>query len=94
MRALLTLLVLAVAVIVILVMTNIIDIRQTNEGRMPEIAVDEGELPEFEVDTADIDVTTEPRTVEVEVPTVSVRGADEAGDEPENRPEMAQEQAQ
>ncbi|MBC2779020.1 hypothetical protein [Parasphingopyxis marina] len=94
MRALLTLLVLAAIVIVVLVMTDVINIRQTNDGRMPEIAVDEGEMPEFEVDTADIDVATERRSVEVDVPTVSVRGADEVGEDRTDRPEMAEEEAQ
>lgn len=78
MRALLTLLLLAAVVIVILILTDVINISQTEEASLPEVQVEEGRMPEFDVDTADVDLGTERRTVEVEVPRVDVRGADEA----------------
>ena len=82
MRAILMLLLLAAVVFVVLIMTNVIDIRQTREGALPAVQVERGEMPEFEVDTADIDVGTERRTVEV--PSIEVRGAGEAEDEEAN----------
>lgn len=55
------------------------DVDQTEEGELPEVNVEGGNLPEFDVDTADVDVRTEERTVEV--PVIDVEEAD-AGDEP------------
>lgn len=44
-------------------------VRQTEEGKMPDVDVsaEGGKMPEYDVDTADVDVKTEKR--EVEVPT-------------------------
>ena len=53
------------------------DVAQTEEGEMPEVTIDGGELPEYEVDVADVEVTTEEKTIEV--PVVDVDPAD-AGD--------------
>lgn len=74
MRAILTLVIVAVVIVIVLIMTNVIDINQTQEGSMPEVNVEGGALPELDVDTADVDVGTETR--EVEVPTIDVEGAD------------------
>lgn len=55
------------------------DVEQTKEGELPDVDVSatEGQLPAYDVDTADVNVTTEERTVEV--PVVKVDEAD-AGD--------------
>lgn len=47
-------------------------VRQTEEGKMPDVdvKVEDGKLPEYDVDTADVDVKT--KTTEVEVPDVDV----------------------
>jgi hypothetical protein len=50
------------------------DVEQTEQGDMPEVEVKGGNLPEYDVDTADVDVRTEERTVEV--PTIDVEEAD------------------
>jgi hypothetical protein len=50
------------------------DVEQTEEGEMPEVDVKGGNLPEYDVDTADVEVGTEERTVEV--PTINVEEAD------------------
>lgn len=43
------------------------DIDKTEDGRMPEVNVDvkEGKLPKYDVDTADVEVRTETKTIEV-----------------------------
>ena len=74
MRAILTLLVLAVVVAIVLIMTGVIDIDQTEQAALPEL--DGGQLPEFDVDAPEVDIGTETR--EVEVPTIDVQSADEA----------------
>lgn len=79
MRAILMLILLAAIVLLVLVVTDVVNIRQTDEGRAPAIAVEEGRLPEFDVDTADIELDRERRAVEVDVPAVRVRGARENG---------------
>jgi hypothetical protein len=48
-----------------------IDLRQTQTGALPEIAVKEGKLPKYEANVATIDVGTETKTVEV--PKVEVK---------------------
>ena len=53
------------------------DVDQTEEGEMPELQVEEGNMPEYDVETADVDVGTEERTVEV--PTVDVTVPDAEG---------------
>lgn len=45
-------------------------VRQTEEGEMPEVEVKGGEVPEYDVDTADVEVTGEER--QVTVPDVDV----------------------
>lgn len=50
------------------------DVQQTEEGDMPEVNVEGGNMPEYDVDTADVNVETEERTVEV--PVIDVEEAD------------------
>jgi hypothetical protein len=45
-------------------------VRQTEEGEMPEVEVKGGNVPEYDVDTADVEVTG--RETEVTVPDVDV----------------------
>ncbi len=73
MRAILALLIVAVVVVIVLVMTDVINIDQIREASLPEL--EGGSTPAFDVDTADINVGTETR--EVEVPTIDIEGADE-----------------
>ena len=53
------------------------DVDQTQEGEMPEVEVTGGSMPEFDVETADVDIGTEEKTVEV--PTVDVDMPDADG---------------
>lgn len=48
------------------------NVEKTQEGELPEVDVNaqSGQLPEYEVETADVDVGTQPATVEV--PNVDV----------------------
>lgn len=48
-----------------------INIDQTKETKMPEVAVQGGQAPEFDVKTADVDVGTKTETLDV--PTVGTR---------------------
>lgn len=68
MRAILGLLLIVAIVVLGLVMTNVIDIRQTEEGS----------LPEFDVDTNDVEIGTETR--EVEVPVIETRDESDVED--------------
>ncbi|HYU31070.1 MAG TPA: hypothetical protein VEW48_02825 [Thermoanaerobaculia bacterium] len=45
-------------------------VRQTQEGKVPEVEVKGGQVPKYDVDAPDIQVKTEKR--EVEVPVVKV----------------------
>jgi hypothetical protein len=53
------------------------DVDQTEEGEMPEVRVEGGNMPEYDVETADVDVGTEEKTVEV--PTVDIEMPDADG---------------
>ncbi|ARS27475.1 hypothetical protein [Sphingomonas sp. KC8] len=67
---------------------GLIDINQTKETRLPEIAVEGGQAPAFDVKTAKVDVGTTTTSVdvpkvevgttkeEVKVPTVEVKKAE------------------
>jgi hypothetical protein len=46
------------------------DIKQTEEGEMPDVDVEGGNLPKYDVDAPDVDVEVEPR--DVTVPDVDV----------------------
>jgi hypothetical protein len=45
-------------------------VRQTEDGKIPEVQVKDGKMPKYDVDTAKVDVKKE--KVEVEVPKVKV----------------------
>ena len=49
---------------------GLIDINQTKETKMPEVAVTGGQAPAFDVDTAKVDVGT--KQTSVDVPKVDV----------------------
>jgi hypothetical protein len=51
------------------------NVRQTEEGEMPEVEVEGGQLPEYDVSTADVDVKTKETTIEV--PTLDVQSPSE-----------------
>jgi hypothetical protein len=51
------------------------NVRQTEEGELPDVEVKGGELPEYDVSTADVDVKTKETTIEV--PTVDVQSPSE-----------------
>lgn len=52
------------------------DVDQTKEAELPEVEVREGQMPEYDVDTAEVEVGTEEKTIEV--PTVDVKGPNDA----------------
>lgn len=56
------------------------DVEQTEKAELPEVEVKGGNMPEYDVDAADVDVTTEKRTVEVPVIEVDEADAGEPGD--------------
>lgn len=47
-----------------------IDIKQTEEGALPEVSVESGKMPEFDVTTGSVEV--EKKTVKVPVPDVNI----------------------
>ncbi len=53
------------------------DVEKTQEGEMPEVEVtsEGGQLPEYDVETAEVEMGTETRTIEV--PTAEIKSADE-----------------
>lgn len=56
------------------------DVDQTEEGAAPDIDINAGELPEFDVETADVNVTTGTRTVEIPTADVDVNVPDADGE--------------
>lgn len=62
--------VIAVLAIIAAFAFGLIDIDQTKETKLPEVAVEGGQAPAFDVDTAKVDVGT--RSTDVKVPTVDV----------------------
>lgn len=54
------------------------DVEQTREGELPE--VEGGQMPAYDVDTADVEVRTEERTVDV--PVIETEEADAGTDRP------------
>jgi hypothetical protein len=60
-------LVLMVALLMTLSLGAACRVQQTEEGEMPDVDVqtEGGKLPEYDVDAADVEVTTEERTVKV-----------------------------
>lgn len=60
-------------------------VEQTEEGNLPEYEVEqteEGNLPEYDVDAADVEITTEQRTITV--PDIDIEPAD--GDDDDDEP--------
>ncbi|SNS18214.1 hypothetical protein SAMN06295912_102148 [Sphingomonas laterariae] len=67
---------------------GLVDINQTRETKLPEVAVEGGQAPAFDVKTADVHVGTKSTSIEVpkvevgttkekvELPTVDVKKAD------------------
>lgn len=53
------------------IVTGFIDLQQTQEGRLPKIAVQGGSLPKYEANVAKVEVGSRNETVEV--PTVDVK---------------------
>ncbi len=47
------------------------DVDQTKDAKLPEVEVKGGQMPEYDVETADVDVTTKKKTIEV--PEVDVK---------------------
>lgn len=87
MRGIIVAVVLVVAVIAAFAF-GLIDINQTKDAKMPEVAVQGGQAPAFDVDTAKVNVGTKETSVDVpkvevgttktdvKVPTVDVQKAD------------------
>lgn len=80
MRGLLIGAVVIVAAVLVAMFLGLIDIDMSG-GRAPEVEVTEGETPEVAVTTGEVDVGS--KTVEVEVPTVDVKEAEDAKPEAE-----------
>lgn len=53
-------------------------VRQTQEGKAPEVEVKGGQVPKYDVDAADVEIKTEKR--EVTVPDVDVKMPPENAD--------------
>ncbi len=62
--------VVAVLAIVAAFAFGLIDVNQTRETKLPEVAVEGGQAPAFDVDTAKVDVDT--KTTDITVPKVEV----------------------
>ena len=56
------------------------DVDQTEEGEMPEVSVEGGNMPEYDVETADVDIGTKEKTVEV--PDIDITMPGDAEGEP------------
>jgi hypothetical protein len=56
------------------------DVDQTKEAELPDVEVKGGQVPEFDVETAEVDVGTEKKTIEV--PDVDVKMPDDAEGKP------------
>jgi hypothetical protein len=67
--------VVAVLAIIAAFAFGLIDIDQTKETKLPEVAVEGGQAPAFDVKTADVDVGT--TSTSVEVPKVEVGTTEE-----------------
>ncbi len=47
------------------------DVQKTQDGEMPKVTAEGGQLPKYDVETAQVEVGTETRTIEV--PTAEVK---------------------
>ena len=80
--------VLLMALLVVLA-TGACRVRQTEEGKMPDVDVsaEGGKMPEYDVDAPDVDVRTEKREVTVPNVDVHIPGDEKADDKgEENKP--------
>ena len=75
MRGIIVAAVLVVAVIAAFAF-GLIDVNQTKETKMPEVAVQGGQAPAFDVDTAKVNVGTKETSVEVPKVEVGTTNAD------------------
>lgn len=41
------------------------DMKQTQEGKLPDVEVKDGQVPKYDVDAADVDVKTEEKVITV-----------------------------
>ena len=69
-------------VLMLVVGTTGCRVNQTEEGEMPDVdvKVEDGKLPEYDVDTAEVEVGTETKTIEV--PDVDVTMPEDTDDKP------------
>lgn len=79
--------VLLMALLVVLA-TGACRVRQTQEGKMPDVDVsaEGGQVPKYDVDAPDVDVKTEKREVTVPKVEVHVPGDEKADDKGESDP--------
>jgi hypothetical protein len=82
MRAILLILILAVVVLIGLVGTGLVDVRQTRSAKAPDLEATReginatgGQTPAFDVETGSVTVGTKPANVQVPVPSVEVAPA-------------------
>lgn len=59
MRAIGTVFIFLLGIVAGIVAVLLIDVRQTREGRLPQISVEGGQLPQYEIEVGNIDVTDE-----------------------------------
>lgn len=89
MRAILLVLILAVAALIVLVATGLVDIDQVRPARAPDIDASRegvtasgGQAPAFDVETGTVTVGAQQRNVTVPVPTIEVQQANAQGPAP------------
>ena len=85
MRAILFILILAVAALIVLVATGLVNINQTRPAKAPDISANRegvsaagGQTPAFDVETGTVSLGTTQANVAVPVPQVKVNPANEA----------------
>lgn len=63
-------------------------VEKTQEGEMPDVEVEGGQLPKYDVDAADVDITTDTKTIEVPDIDIDVKppGEGDANDTAEDNP--------
>lgn len=84
MRAILLVLILAVAALIVLVATGLVDINQVRPAKAPDIDASRsgvtasgGQAPAFDVETGTVTVGSQQRNVAVPVPKISVSPAND-----------------
>lgn len=88
MRAILLILIIAVALLIAAIASGLISFQQTRSAKLPDIGTVEngvsargGQAPAFDVETGTVAVGTQQRNLTVAVPTVEVTPADAQGNE-------------